>query len=293
MIRAVRALPIASARRTTIVSNAFIYTLLLLGTAFSIGPFLWTVSGSLMTDIEVQAYPPKLFPAKPQWHNYVQVWQEVPFGRWLMNSSVVVVLAVLGTTLSASLVAYSFARMRYPGRDLLFMVTLSTMMLPVEVTLIPTYLLFRELRWLDTLKPLIVPSFFGGGAFNIFLMRQFLLAIPRELDEAAIVDGANSWRIFWQILMPLCKPALATLAVIGFIGHWNNFMGPLIFINTVEKFTVAVGVRFFQLGSIPGILTKDHLLLAASVMVTAPCLVLFFMAQKYFVQGIVMTGIKG
>jgi multiple sugar transport system permease protein len=281
------------ARRQRAAMRTLLYALLLLGTVFSIGPFIWSLLGSLMTDIEVQSYPPKFFPKVMQWGNYVRVWQEAPFGHWLLNSATVVALALLGEVTSASLVAYSFARFRYKGRNLIFLLTLSTLMLPVEVTIIPTYLLFREIKWLDTLKPLIVPSYFGGGAFNIFLMRQFLMTLPRELDEAAIVDGANSWTIFWRLLMPLCKPALATLAVMGFIGHWNSFMGPLIFINSVEKFTVAVGIRFFQLSSIPGVLTKDHLLLAASVMVTAPCIVLFFVAQRYFVQGVVMSGIKG
>jgi ABC-type glycerol-3-phosphate transport system permease component len=282
-----------SRRRANLINNSLIYGLLLLGAAFALGPFLWTISGSLMTDVEVQAYPPKLWPSEVQWGNYAQVWREVPFGQWILNSLTVVAFSLVGSITSSSVVAYSFARFRYPGREALFMIMLSTMMLPVEVTLIPTYLLFRELKWLDTLKPLIVPSYFGGGAFNIFLMRQFFLTIPRELDEAAFIDGASSWTIFWRLLVPLCKPALATLAVIGFIGDWNAFLQPLIFINTVRRFTVAVGVRFFQLSSIPGVLTKDHLLLAASIMVTAPCLVLFFMAQRYFVQGIVMTGIKG
>lgn len=282
-----------SPRQMASLQRGLTYLLLVAVGLVALGPFAWAVSGSLMTDVEVQAYPPKLLPSETQWGNYRQVWTEVPFGRWIANSLTVVAFSLVGTITSASLVAYAFARFRFPGRDAIFLLTLSTLMLPVEVTLIPTYLLFRELGWLDTLKPLIIPTYFGGGAFNIFLMRQFLLTIPRELDEAAIVDGASSWRIFWRLLIPLCKPALATVAVIGFISDWNNFMGPLIYINTTERFTVAVGIRFFQLSSIPGVLTKNHLLLAASVMVTSPCLLLFFMAQRYFVQGIVMSGIKG
>jgi len=252
--------------------------------------------GSLMTDVEVSSYPPRLFPADFQWHNYVRVWTEVPFGQWVLNSFFVVTLSVIGSILSATVVAYSFARFRFPGHNLLFLLMLSTLMLPDEVTLIPTYLLFRELKWLDTLKPLIVPSFFaagGGGAFGIFLMRQFLLGIPRELDEAAYVDGANSWHILWQILVPLSKPVLATIAVIGFISHWNQFLQPLIYLNTIEKFTLAVGIRSFQMGGMPNVLTMDHLLLAASVLMTLPPILLFFMAQSYFVQGITLSGIKG
>lgn len=273
-----------------------LYVLLIVGSVASLAPFLWSIMGSLMTDVEIGSYPPKIVPDVFQWNNYVRVWTEVPFGQWVLNSFLVVSLAVLGSIISATLVAYAFARFRFPGRNLLFLLMLSTLMLPAEVTLIPTYLLFRELHWLDTLKPLIVPSFFAagsGGAFDIFLMRQFLLGIPRDLDEAAYVDGANSWQILWHILIPLCKPVLATIAVIGFINHWNQFLQPLIYLNTLEKFTLAVGIRSFQLGGIPNVLTMDHLLLAASVLMTLPTVLLFFVAQNYFVRGIALTGIKG
>lgn len=281
-----------SQKRATRTANTLIYCLLALGTVMAMGPFLWTVSGSLMTDVEVQSYPPKLFPAEVQWGNYPQVWREVPFARWILNSVTVVVFALIGTIASSSIVAYSFARFRYPGRNLLFMVMLSTMMLPQEVTLIPTYLLFRELKWLDTLKPLIVPAYFGGGAFNIFLMRQFIMTIPREFDEAALIDGANYLRIFFNVLLPLLKPVLATVMVLNFIGTWNDFMGPLIYLNSPKKFTLALGMRYFSVNrtiSIP----VEHLLMATCVMSTMPCLILFFSAQRYFVQGIVMSGIKG
>lgn len=282
--------------RTQVTTTALLLILLIIGSVISLAPFIWSIMGSLMTDVEVASYPPKLVPKEFQWHNYVRVWTEVPFGQWVFNSFVVVGLSVLGSLISSSLVAYAFARFRFPGRNLLFLVMLSTLMLPAEVTLIPAYLLFRELQWLDTLKPLIVPSFLAagaGGAFDIFLMRQFLMTIPRDLDEAAYVDGANSWQILWHILIPLSKPVLATIAVIGFITHWNQFLQPLIYLNTVEKFTLAVGIRSFQLGGIPNVLTMNHLLLAASVLMTLPTVVLFFVAQKYFVRGIVLSGIKG
>jgi multiple sugar transport system permease protein len=169
-------------------------------------------------------------------------------------------------------------------------------MLPAEVTLIPQYLLFKELHWLDTFLPLIVPTWLGGGAFNIFLMRQFIMNIPYDLDEAARIDGASSWRVFWQILMPLCKPALATMATLGFITQWNNFLPPLIFISSESNYLVAVGLRYFASGVQGGQAAarpQDHLLMGAALMVALPCLILFFLAQKYFVQGIVMSGIKG
>ena len=256
-------------------------------------PFFWTISSSLKEVSELYVFPPSWLPVKVQWVNYLTVWQEAPFGRWLRNSTFVAILSVFGTALSASLVGYSFARFRYPARDAIFMITLSTMMLPVEVTLIPTYLLFNKLDWLDTYKPLIVPHWFGGGAFNIFLMRQFFLSIPRELDDAARMDGAGSFRIYWRILLPLCRPALATMAVISFIANWNSFMGPLIYLISTDKFTVAVGLRHFQTLAGGESEPTEHLLMAASVIVAAPCIVLFFLAQRYFVRGIVTTGIKG
>ena len=256
-------------------------------------PFFWTVSSSLKEVSELYVFPPSWLPVKAQWVNYVTVWQEAPFGRWLWNSTFVAILSVFGTALSASLVGYSFARFRYPARDAIFMITLSTMMLPVEVTLIPTYLLFNKLDWLDTYKPLIIPHWLGGGAFNIFLMRQFFLSIPRELDDAARMDGAGSFRIYWRILLPLCRPALATMAVISFIANWNAFMGPLIYLISTDKFTVAVGLRHFQTLAGGESEPTEHLLMAASVLVAAPCIVLFFFAQRHFVRGIVTTGIKG
>jgi ABC-type glycerol-3-phosphate transport system permease component len=268
-----------------------------IGAVVSMGPFFWTVSSSGKSIQELYRYPPTFWPESPQFvENYAEIWQVVPFGRWLGNTFFVTALALMGTILSASLVAYGFARFRFPGRDIFFSLTLAIIMLPTEVTLIPQYLLFKEFGWIDTYYPLIVPSWFGGGAFNIFLMRQFLLTIPFDLDEAAKIDGASSWRIFWQIIMPLCKPALATMATLGFIGHWHSFLGPLIYLNSEEKYTVAVGLRYFQSAFAGGSAVarpQDHLLMGGALMVALPCLILFFVGQKYFVQGIVTSGIKG
>jgi ABC-type glycerol-3-phosphate transport system permease component len=213
--------------------------------------------------------------------------------RWIGNSVLVTALSVIGTVLSSSLVAYSFARFRYPGRDLFFTVVISTMLLPVEVTIIPTYLLFHYIRWLDTLKPLIVPSWLGGGPFAIFLLRQFFMTIPLDLDEAAKLDGASHFTIYWRLLLPLSGPALATLAVISFIGHWNAFLGPLIFLNSPEKYTLAIGLRYFQ--TLTDLITEptEHLLMGASVIMAFAPIILFFTAQRYFVRGIVTSGIKG
>lgn len=268
-----------------VVGAAIIFTL----------PFLWTLLSSLKTPGELFAYPPVWLPKVPQPQNYTEVFQRVTFARWLANSALVALLATVGAVISSALVGYSFARFRYPGRDFIFVITLSTMMLPVEVTLIPLYLLFTKIGWLDSYKPLVVPSYFGGGAFLIFLMRQFFMSIPKDLDEAARIDGASYLRIFGQILMPLSVPALATAAIITFMGHWDSFLYPFIFLNDKLKFTVAVGIRYFQsvAGNADSMEHTEHLLMAASIMMTAPIILLFFLAQRFFIRGIVMSGIKG
>jgi len=284
----------SSERLLRSIQRLLLYALAsVLGIIFMV-PFFWTVASSLKDVSEIYVFPPLWLPKVPMWKNYQEILTTVPFGRWTWNSILITVLSVIGSTLSSSLVGYSFARFRYPARDAFFLITLGTMMLPVEVTIIPTYLLFNKIRWIDTLKPLIVPSWFGGGAFNIFLFRQAFMSIPRDLDEAAFIDGAGPFRIYWAVLLPLSAPVVATAAVIGFIGHWNEFLGPLIFLNTPAKFTLSLGLRWFQI--MPGWTTglpTEHLLMGASVMMTAPCIALFFAAQRYFVRGIIMTGIKG
>lgn len=264
----------------------------LLGVVF-IFPFFWTVMSSLKTVQEISKFPPVWIPEVLQWGNYARTLTMVPFMLWTYNSFFVVTLSTLGTVLSACLVAYSFARFRYRGRDLIFMITLGTMMLPAQVTLIPQFILFHKLGWINTLYPLWLPSWFGGGAFAIFLLRQFILSLPKDLDEAALIDGASYFRIFWQILLPLCKAVVATIAVISFIGSWNDFVNPLIYLQLPEKFTLAVGLNYFKNTPEMGGEPTQHLLMAASVMVIIPVVLLFFATQRYFVQGIVLSGIKG
>jgi ABC-type glycerol-3-phosphate transport system permease component len=204
----------------------------------------------------------------------------------------VTLTTVVGGTLTGLLVAYGFARFRFPFRELLFALCLSTLMLPPEVTIIPLYIIFKNLGWLDTLTPLIVPSFLGGGAFTIFLLRQFILSLPYELDEAATIDGAGKVRILTEIIVPNSKPALATAAVFSFIAHWNEFLGPLIFLNNRKNFTIPLGLYTLRTyAGDPGE-PKDHLLMAGSVIATLPIVLLFFLAQRYFVQGIVTSGLK-
>ncbi len=255
-------------------------------------PFFWALFSSFKTIGEIMTYPPPLLPKVLQWSNYAKVQELEPFAQWVKNSVIVVVASTVGALLSASLVAYSFARFRYRGRDTLFLLTIGTLMLPVQVTLIPQFVLFHLIGWVNSLLPLWVPAWFGGGGFSIFLMRQFIMSLPRDLDEAAIADGANPFQVYWLIVIPLCKPALATLAILWFIGGWNEFLAPVIYLNTPDMFTVAVGLATFQKYPSTGQLL-EHLLMAASVMAIAPCIVIFLAAQRYFVQGIVLSGIKG
>lgn len=272
----------------------FLYILVAALAVLFMAPFAWAFMSSLKTSLEIRQFPPTFFPSTPRFENYALIFREVPLlSRFFWNSAVVTVLATIGQVASATLVAYGFARFRFPFRDTLFLLVISTILLPREVILIPTFLLFRFLGWLDTLLPLIVPSFFGGGAFFIFLMRQFFLTIPRELDEAAKIDGANSLQILVRILLPLAVPALITTAIFSFLAHWNDFLEPLIFLNSPENFTIALGLRYFQTLPQEAQEPREHLLMAASLLTTLPVLVLFFVAQRYFVRGIVMSGIKG
>lgn len=281
-------------RAPQILNRAGLYLLVLgLGVMFGY-PLFWTVMSSLKTIPEMFSFPPVTVPSVPQWSNYWQVLNiSYPVGQWFLNSVLIVVLTTSGTIVTASLVAYSFARFEYRGRDTLFMITLGTMMLPAQVTLIPQFVLFYKLGWINTFLPLWVPHWFGGGAFAIFLMRQFFLSLPRDLDEAALIDGASTFRIYWSILMPLCKPILATLAIITTIASWSDFLGPLIYLNSPAKFTVSVGLQFFNAVPEVGGQSMQNLLMAACVMSIVPIIAIFFVGQRFFVQGIVMSGIKG
>jgi len=299
--RSLAARPMVRARSRPlgrIVRRGLIYLLAGIGGFVFMFPFAWAFVSSGKSPGEIVTWPPTFWPSNPQFvENYTMIWTEAPFGRWIFNSAVITALNLTGAILSSSIVAYAFARFEFPGRNIWFFIMLSTMMIPSEVQLIPSYLIFKHLGWVNSIKPLVVPAWFGGGAFNIFLMRQFYMSIPRELDEAAEMDGAGPLRIFLMILAPLSKPVIATAAALGFIWNWNNFMGPLIYLNDVEKLTAVQGLRIFAQGVTSAQLSagppKDNLLMAASIVVALPCLILFFVAQKYFVQGIVTTGIKG
>ena len=268
-----------------------VYGLLLFGSAVFIIPLIWMVSTSLRPEWEVYSYPPKVLPNFFLWRNYPEgMTRLLPFPRFLVNTMTISVGNVLGNLVSCSMAAFGFARLRGRGRDFLFGLLLSTMMLPPVVTMIPQFILFtRLLGWGNTYKPLMVPAWFGWP-FGIFLLRQFLMTIPVELDDAARIDGASTYRIFLQIMLPLIKPALATVAIFAFVGNWNNFMGPLIYISDMTKYTMALGLRLFQGQHAT---YNQHYLMAVSVVNVAPILVLFFFAQQQFIQGVTLTGIKG
>jgi ABC-type glycerol-3-phosphate transport system permease component len=290
--RAARGWAIAASRALPSLAT---YVLLLLGSLMFVTPFLFALSSSVKKLDGVYAYPPSLWPAEPQWGNYSKAVTLLPFGLFLANSALVTAACVVGQLLTGALVAYSFARLRWPGRDVMFVVLLSTMMLPGQVTMIPTFIMWTHLRdltgvdWVGTFKPLIVPAFLGGAPVYIFLLRQFFKGIPLELEEAARIDGCSTWQIFRRIVLPLSRPVLATVGVLSFIAHWHDFMGPLIYLDRVEMYTLQLGLRMFQ--TVNG--SFAHYLMAASMLVLLPVLVLFFLAQRQLVRGIALSGIKG
>jgi ABC-type glycerol-3-phosphate transport system permease component len=284
--------PARAPKRTTrrVIKNIVVYALLfVLGGVFLL-PFLWMVTSSLRSQGAGITFPPQFLPTEFNWQNYPRVFEMIPFARFGLNSIIVTTLAVLGELLSASFVAFGFARLRFPGRNILFIVLLTTMMIPYPVTMIPSFLLWvRVLGLANTFGPLVLPPFFGP-AFSIFLLRQFFMTINTELDEAAKVDGANEFRIYWQIILPLAKPALATIAVFSFIANWNDFLTPLIYLSDPMMYTLALGINYLRNFRGGGELALQ---MAAAVMFIMPCLIIYFISQRYIVQGIVTTGLKG
>jgi multiple sugar transport system permease protein len=254
-------------------------------------PFGWMISTALKPIEQVFEFPPSWIPKPAMWENFWVGWTHVPMTRYLLNTLYITAVAIVGVLGSSSLVAYGFARLRAPGKEVIFLLLLSTMMLPQQVTLIPNFLLFKWLGWLNTYNPLLVPAF-TAAPFFVFLLRQFYMTIPLELDEAARIDGCSTLGIFWRIIIPLSKPAIATVAIFVFFNRWNSFLWPLIYLRSPEKYTLAVGLSFFhsQQGQM---LTYWNWLMAVTLLVAIPPLLVFFFAQRHFVQGIALTGIKG
>jgi multiple sugar transport system permease protein len=251
-------------------------------------PFYWLVSTSVKPNDELFLLPPKWIPSRLVWENFPRAWNYIPFALYFKNTLYICAFNVVATIISCTLTAYGFSRIRWPGRDFLFMVLIATMMVPYQVTLVPTFLIFKWIGWVGSFKPLTWPAF-TGTPFFIFLLRQFYMTIPLELSESAKIDGASELRIFLQIMVPLTRPAMATVALFTFLWNWNDFLGPLIYLSRQEQFTISLGLR--------GFLTRFgaqwELLMAGTTITVLPIVVLFFLTQRTFIQGITLTGIKG
>ncbi len=266
------------------------YMVLVVGSLLFFTPLFWQISTSLKTSAQAQAFPPVWIPSPVQFENYAALFERFPMATYIANSVFITVAVIIGTVVSSSLAAYGFARLRMPGRDLIFLILLSTLLLPGVVLIIPQFVMFQRLQWVNTYNPLIVPSFFGS-AFSIFLLRQFFLTIPRELEDAARIDGAGFLRTFVQVVLPMAWPAVIAVALYTFLGAWNDFLGPLLYLSDQEKYTLPVALRFLQ-GSMRT-RPENHLLMAAATVSMIPCILVFVFAQRWFMQGQVFTGVKG
>lgn len=270
------------------IATAVVYVILIVLSISFLAPFALMVSTSLKTEERIFTEHIEWIPNPIRWQNYVEALQSFPFLLYLRNTLFVCALVVVGTVLSSALPAYGFARLRWKGRDTMFLIMLATIMLPAQVTMLPVFVMFRTLGWTGTYLPLVVPPFFGS-AFAIFLLRQFFLTIPQELSDAARIDGCSEWRIFWQIIVPLSVPALATVALFAFIGAWTDFINPLVYLTDENTYTLAVGLQTF----VGRHSSEWNLLMAAATVVTLPLMVVFFFTQRLFIEGITLTGIKG
>jgi multiple sugar transport system permease protein len=275
-------------KRRSLPSHLLAHGALILTGLFFALPFYWLVSTALKPDAQIFQMPPAWIPHPALWQNYPRSLRYIPFWLYTGNTLKICLLSVLGTLFSCSVVAYSLAKIRWRGRDLVFYSLIATMLLPGQVTMIPTFTIFKSLGWIGTSLPLIVPSFFGS-AFNIFLLRQFFMTIPGELSEAAKLDGCSEWAIYWRIVLPLARPALTTVGLFTFIGAWNDFLGPLLYLNDERTYTLSMGLQRFvsQHGA------EWAMLMAASTIMTLPIIVIFFLAQRTFIQGTTLTGLKG
>lgn len=277
-------------RRRNQLTRAISFIILAIGSVLFMVPLVWQILTSLKTSAETMQYPPVWLPAEPQWQNYTLLFERYAIGTAALNSIMISTFVIIGTIISSSMAAYGFARLRMPGKQTIFVLLLSTLMLPGIVLIIPQFVLFQRMQWINSFYPLIVPAFFGN-VFYIFLMRQFLLTIPRDLEEAARIDGAGYLRIYALIAMPLIVPAVIVVAVYTFVATWNDFLTPLIYLSDEDKYTLAIALRYLQGGmrSRP----ETHLLMAGSTIAILPCIVLFLLAQRWFIQGTVVTGSKG
>lgn len=268
------------------------YILLVFGALAVLVPLFWMISTSLKQEADLFILPQPIWPSPAQWQNYLEVWQIQPLTQYFINTIFITVLAMAGEITTCALVAYGFARFRFPGRNVLFTVMLGTMMLPGIITLIPTFLIWRDLQRIDTFTPLTIGALFAWGPAYIFLLRQFFMTIPREVEEAAVMDGANPLQLFSQIMLPLVKPALLAIAVLSFTGNWNNFQGPLIYINSPQLYPVILALYSFS-ESLSKEAPKWHYMMAMTVIMSLPIVVLYFVAQRYFIEGLTVGSVKG
>jgi len=268
-----------------------LYAVLIGGALFFLFPLAWMVGTSLKTIDEIGRPQTNLLPEVPQWRNYTKLLHEEAFYRSYFNSVYIVTMVVVGTVTSVSLVAFSFSRLEWKGRGVVFALMMSTLLLPYQATLVPQYVLFHKLNWIRTFNPITLPGFFAGGAALVFLLRQFMLGIPKELDEAAMIDGASPLQIWWYVIMPLCRPALATISVFLFVGQWNNLIQPLIYLQKAELFTMPIYVA--QKNNLQESPLPWQDVMAASVLFVIPVLVLFVFTQRYFIESVTLTGSKG
>jgi multiple sugar transport system permease protein len=273
-------------RKRKIARKTLAYLALALLAALALIPFLWMLSTSLKTLDEVFLFPPKWIPSKLHFGNYSSLWRDFPMSTWIFNSLKVTLSVTIGVLITSSMAAYAFSRINFPGRNFLFYVYLAALMVPGWVMLVPNFVLMRKLGWIDTHWALIIPAI--GQPFGTFLLRQFFMTIPKELEEAARVDGAGHFQIFTKVILPLAKPALATLFVFQFLAIWNEFLWPLIVLNSPDKFTVPLGLGYLNTAHS----TDWTRLMAGSVILMIPVVMLFVVAQRYYVRGIALTGIK-
>ncbi len=278
-----------SRRRRKLVLDIIAWIILAIGAILSTIPFLWMVSTSLKGVEEVYKFPPTFIPEVVRWRNYIEAWRRIPFGVFFRNSAYISASVALGQMFTCSLAGYAFSRLRFPGRDTIFLLYLGTMMVPFAVRMIPQYIIMRNLGWVNTHWALIVPSVVS--VYGTFLMRQFMSTLPKELEDAARVDGCSFFRLYLTIIVPSAKPALATLGILTFMATWNDFLWPLIVISSISKKTLALGLLMFMEQST--MKTPWHLMMASATFAILPILVVFTLGQKYYVQGIVTSGIKG
>ncbi len=278
----------AKMRMRANIVNIFFFLLVLAGAFIAFVPLYWLVRSSLMSDTEIFIFPPKIIPDTFLWDNYYKAMTVVPFGKYFINTFTIIIPVILGTVVTSSLAAYAFARLKFPLKSLWFGLIISSMLIPYVITLIPIFIAWTNLGMVNTYMPLILPAWLGGGAYNIFLLRQFMLSIPKDLDEAATIDGAGPFRILFSIILPLVKPALIAICLFTFMNTWNDLLGPVVYLNDGNKYTVAIGLSQFK-----GVYrTSWNMLMAASVVVVSPAILLFFLGQKQFVEGITITGMK-